>query len=129
VLEAIPKASLLLLVASPALTHTVRSFLAVLPFQRSVKGPADPTISIPPSDVSRLYSIVVGAAVSPSSPNRYTVPCNAEIRITMVFGAQEFALDARDAITTEGGTCYGTVEASQDGIFRVGSPLKRNVYT
>jgi hypothetical protein len=78
-----------------------------------------------------LYSKISNAAVSPSNSNRYTVPCNAKIQLTMVFGGRNFTMDPRDAITNENGTCYGTVQAnsSSGNLYRIGSPFMRNVYT
>jgi hypothetical protein len=38
-------------------------------------------------------------------------------------------MDARDGVYREGDTCYGTLEANEQGVYRVGSPFMRNVYT
>jgi hypothetical protein len=47
----------------------------------------------------------------------------------MTFGGKDFTLDPRDAITQEGDTCFGTIEISNDSVFKIGNPFLRNVYT
>ena len=95
----------------------------------------DPNVELPADAVQQLYSKISNSAVAPDNSNRYTVPCNAKIQLTMVFGGRNFTMDPRDAITNENGTCYGTVQAtvqansSSGNLYKIGSPFMRNVYT
>jgi len=91
--------------------------------------PYYPKITLPSEAVSRLYSQVAQATVSSDNANRYTVPCDAKIQMTMTFGGKDFAVDPRDAITQEGSTCFGVVEIEDGPIYKFGSPFMRNVYT
>jgi len=92
--------------------------------------PYYPNIELPADAVQTLYSKISNAVVSPSNSNRYTVPCNTKIQLTMIFGGRNFTMDPRDAIRNENGTCYGVVQATSSGnLYKIGSPFMRNVYT
>jgi len=91
--------------------------------------PYYPTIQIPDGAAALLYSKISKAAVSSSNPNRYTVPCNANIQLTLTFGGKNFTMNSRDGVLNENGTCYGVVEATSGNLYKIGSPFMRNVYT
>jgi len=91
--------------------------------------PYYPSIILPESSVARLYAGVSQANRSTTEPNRFLVPCDANIQLKFLFNGKNFSIDTRDAISKEGnGTCYGTVE-SGTGLYKLGSPLLRNIYT
>lgn len=94
-------------------------------------GSVDPyyaKIGLPAAAVSSIYAGVPGAALA-SGTSRYTVPCDTTLSVTMMFGGKNFTMDPRDSISTEGGQCFGTVEATSDSHYQIGSPFLRNVYT
>jgi len=91
--------------------------------------PYYPTIQLPADAVALIYSPISNAAISSHNANRYTVPCGTNIRLTLVFNGRNFAMDPRDAISNENGTCYGIVEVAPGNLFKIGNPFLRNVYT
>ncbi|PVF99183.1 acid protease [Serendipita vermifera] len=101
--------------------------------------PYYPFISVPSWAAESFYSQVPGAqkdtTLAPpvggltTGNVRYTVPCDSNINLSITFGGQPFVMAPRDAVSKEGGVCYGTVEVNDEGFTRVGSPFMRNVYT
>ncbi|PVF92712.1 acid protease [Serendipita vermifera] len=101
--------------------------------------PYYPFLAIPGSAASNLYAQIEGATEVPASTasntglstgnRRYTVPCGSKVTLTLTFGGKSFAMDIQDFISKEGDVCYGTIEVSEDDIYKVGSPFMRNVYT
>ncbi|PVF99191.1 acid protease [Serendipita vermifera] len=100
--------------------------------------PYYPFISIPTRHANTLYDVIPGAHITPeTTPNsglgvgncRYAVPCNTTITLTLRFGGKAFKMDPKDAVVREGDTCFGTIEANDQHVYRIGSPFMRNVYT
>jgi hypothetical protein len=60
---------------------------------------------------------------------RWTVPCNTTITLVLQFGGKEFKMSTRDGLHVEKDKCFGSVEANDEGFYRVGGPFLRNVYT
>lgn len=73
----------------------------------------------PPEIVHKLYSMIRGAQPMQNSQGYYMFPCNAEVKLTLKFGGQEYVIDEDNLnIGTAGprsSMCVGAVFVQQTG--------------
>ncbi|KAI5480243.1 Shr3 amino acid permease chaperone [Pseudohyphozyma bogoriensis] len=92
-----------------------------------------PFIALPQEDASRVMSSNVGARPTTSSAGSWTIPCDADISLSVHFDGIDVALEAatlRAATLDEGSNlCLANIIASDIEVAVLGLPFLKNVYT